>query len=270
MARDLPAPATSASQQRRLLQIWLSPSFPVGAYAYSHGLERAVEAGFVTSRATLRGWIGDLFTHGSIRNDLILVAAAWQAVAHADWEDLGGIAELAAATQPSAERRLESLTQGGSFLLAVDAAWPATPHPNPPPQGGRGSSARVETDVPQATLESPPPLRGRARVGGGDTGGVCTYPIAVATAAAAHGIALDAVLEAYATAFTGNLASAAIRLSVIGQTDAQRLQADLAAVIDQATAFAFTSTSADLGSATFSADLCSMEHETQYTRLFRT
>ena len=88
MARDLPAPATSASQQRRLLQIWLSPSFPVGAYAYSHGLERAVEAGYVTDRATLHDWIGDLFTHGSIRNDLILVAAAWRAVAHADWEDL--------------------------------------------------------------------------------------------------------------------------------------------------------------------------------------
>ena len=95
------------------------------------------------------------------------------------------------------------------------------------------------------------------------------YPVAVAFAAAGHGIALDALLETYAVAFVGNLASAAIRLSVIGQTDAQRLQADLMSTVDATAAMAAISTLADLGSATWSADLCSMEHETQYTRLFR-
>ena len=235
MARDSAGTPTIPRQQRRLLQIWLSPSFPVGAFAYSHGLERAVDAGFVKNRATLRDWIADLFAHGSIRNDLVLLAAAWRAAHSEDWEALHCIAEVAAALHPSAERRLESLTQGGSFMDAIEAAWPAN-------RNGR-----------------PTPLSNRA----------IAYPVAVATTTAAHGIALDATLEAYAIAFVGNLASAAIRLSVIGQTDAQRLQADLVAIVDAAAVMAATSTLAELGSATWSADLCSMEHETQYTRLFR-
>lgn len=235
MARDLPAPATKASQQRRLLQIWLSPSFPVGAYAYSHGLEWAVEFGYVKDRASLAEWISNLLAYGSIRHDLILLAVAWRAAAAEDWTEVEDIAGLAAALHPSAERRLESVTQGGSFLLAIEAAWP------------------VQT------------VRELLKVWPGDV----AYPVAVASAAAGHGIALDAMLEAYAIAFVGNLASAAIRLSVIGQTDALRLQADLIPVIDATTFFAATAKLADLGSATFSADLCSMEHETQYTRLFR-
>jgi urease accessory protein len=253
MARDLGAVTTSASQQRRLLQIWLSPSFPVGAFAYSHGLERAVEAGFVTDRATLRDWIADLFAHGSIRSDLILLAAAWRAADGDHTEDLGDIAELAAALHPSAERRLESVTQGGSFVDAIQAAWPV--------ERNRGETPFVNSSGHAAnSAES-----GLTPISSRDV----AYPVAVGCASANHGIALDATLEAYATAFAGNLASAAIRLSVIGQTDAQRLQADLTAVIDQTTSFAAASTLADLGSASFSADLCSMEHETQYTRLFR-
>jgi urease accessory protein len=235
MARDLAQAATTPAQQRRLLQIWFSPSFPVGAYAYSHGLERAVEAGSVMDRASLAGWIADLVAHGSIGNDLVLVAATWRAIAVSDVKVLHETAELAAALYPSAERKLESVTQGGSFLDAIDAAWPTdTIH-------------RLRTSWP----------------------GEVAYPVAVGVAAAGHGVALDALLEAYAVAFVGNLASAAIRLGVIGQTDAQRLQPELMTTIDAAVTTAATSTLADLGSATWSADLCSMEHETQYTRLFR-
>ncbi len=235
MARDLALASTSPGQQRRLLQIWFSPSFPVGAFAYSHGLERAVDAGLISDRASLTGWIEDLFAYGSIRNDLVLAAAAWRAAATADANALAETAELAAAFHPSAERKLESVTQGGSFLDAIDAAWRT------------GTIRRLHMFWP----------------------GEVAYPVAVSVAAAGHGIALDALLEAYAVAFVGNLASAAIRLSVIGQTDAQHLLADLLNTMDRTTAATASSTLADLGSATFSADLCSMEHETQYTRLFR-
>ena len=214
-----------------LLQIWLSPAFPVGAFAYSHGLERAVEAGFINDRVSLTEWLNELFAHGSIRNDLILAAAAWRAVAAQDAAALRDVAELAAALHPAAERRLESLTQGGSFLLAVNAAWPT------------------------------PALAALT--------GETAYPIAVATAAAGHSIALLPLLEAYAAAFVSNLTSAAIRLSVIGQTDAQRILAGLLPSLTAAAHAAATSTLDDLGDATWSADLCAMEHETQYTRLFR-
>ncbi len=233
MALDLPPTEASQSHQRRLLQIWLSPSFPVGAFAYSHGLERAVEAGLVADRDDLRGWLADLFARGSIRNDLVLLTAAWRAARSQDWDALGKISELATALQPSAERRLESLSQGGSFVDAIEAAWP------------------VERD--SGLIRSSP----------------VTYPVAVAIAAAAHGIALDATLEAYATAFIGSQTSAAIRLSLIGQTDAQRITAALLPAIAAAARHAETATLDDLGAACLSADLCSMEHETQYTRLFR-
>jgi urease accessory protein len=234
MADDSKAPQVNG-RQALLLQVWLSPSFPVGAFAYSHGLERAVEAGLITGRADLAVWIADVLAHGSIRGDLILLAATWRAMSRADWARLHDIAELGAALHPSAERRLESITQGGSFLKAVSDAWPA-------PAVDKLRKAWT---------------------------GEVAYPVAVGVAAAGHDLALGPLLEAYATAFAGNLISAAIRLGVIGQTDAQRILAELMPALLAGAEAARGSSLDDLGTATWSADLCSLEHETQYTRLFR-
>ena len=60
------------------LATWLSPAYPVGAYSYSHGLEWAIGSGAVTSRQTLRDWIGDCLEHGAGRTDAILLASAWR------------------------------------------------------------------------------------------------------------------------------------------------------------------------------------------------
>ena len=264
MADDL-KPPQAGGRQALLLQVWLSPSFPVGAFAYSHGLERAAETGLIKDRASLAAWIADLLAHGSIRNDLIVLAAAWRAASRDDERELAEITELAAALHPSAERRLESVTQGRAFLDAIAAAWPPSPLTLALSPQGRGGD-RSESPPPASPL--PGGERGRVR---GPTPHALemAYPVAVAIAAANHGIALAPLLEAYATAFTGNLTSAAIRLSVIGQTDAQRILAELLPAITAAAGLAEASTLDDLGSATWAADLCSMEHETQYTRLFR-
>ena len=61
------------------LQSWLSPTFPSGAYSYSHGLEWAVEAGDIRDGDTLRAWLADVLTHGSGRNDAILLRHAHRA-----------------------------------------------------------------------------------------------------------------------------------------------------------------------------------------------
>ncbi len=217
------------------LLVWLSPAFPVGAFAYSHGLEKAVEKQLVTDRATLGSWLEDLVALGSLRNDLIVLAAAWHAASAQNAGDLSSVAELATALQPSAERHLETITQGGSFLIQIDAAWPC---------------AAVS-------------LLRAAHAGD------VAYPVAVGVAAAGHDLPLAPTLLGYGMAFIGNLISAAIRLSVIGQTDGQRLTAALLSTLQQAAAVAATSTLDDIGSATFAADLASMQHETQYTRLFR-
>lgn len=218
-----------------LLQAWLSPAFPVGAFAYSHGLEKAAEFGWIKDRATLTAWLADLVSDGGLRNDLIFLQHAWQAVKQRDDVALAVVAELALAFQPSAERYLETTQQGRSFLAQIDAAWP-TP-----------ALARMQ-DVHS---------------------GVVAYPVAVGLATAAHGVPAADALRAYAVAFASNLVSAAIRLSVVGQTDGQRSIAALFPAIEAAARFAATAKLDDLGGAAFRSDIASLAHETQYTRLFR-
>jgi urease accessory protein len=105
--------------QLRLLA-WLSPGFPTGAYAYSHGLEWAVESGDLHNGDTLRAWLADLLRYGSGRNDAILLRHAYRA-AH-DPVALEDLAELAAAVVPSRERHVETIDLGTAFLRAA-RAW---------------------------------------------------------------------------------------------------------------------------------------------------
>lgn len=241
-------PATEAPAQEaglphdQMLQVWLSPAFPVGAFAYSHGLEKAAERDLVRCKSSLVAWLADLIELGSLRNDLILAATAWRAVNAGNWQLLADLAELANAMQPSAERHLEATQQGASFVQQIEASWPAP---------ALAAALQVLRDVD----------------GGAEP--AITYPVAVGVAVAAHGIALDKMLGAYALAFIGNLVSAAIRLSIVGQTDGQHAIAALTGALGRAIRHGETATLDDLGTASFRADLISMQHETQHTRLFR-
>jgi urease accessory protein len=94
--------------------------------------------------------------------------------------------------------------------------------------------------------------------------------VAVALAAAAHGIALGAALGGYLHAFAANLISAAVRAVPLGQTDGQLALAALESVVRRTAAEAAAAASLDeIGTATPLLDWCSLRHETQYTRLFR-
>ena len=215
------------------LLVWLSPSFPVGAFAYSHGLEWAHEAGDVTNAASLESWLGDLLDHGAARNDGIVFVETYRAAG--DAQRTLEIAELALALANSAERKLETQTQGGAFLATIRKAWPC--------------AALDELST------------------GGDA--PIAYPVAVALAAAGHGIPVDAALEALLLGFVSNLVSAAVRLGVVGQTDGQRVIAALVPRIEALARALRNATLDDLGGAAFRSDLASLRHETQYTRLFR-
>jgi urease accessory protein len=231
----MPAAASSSIAAERLLFVWLSPSFPVGSFAYSQGLEMAVERGLVTARASLQDWLLALIEHGSLRNDLIFVAAAHCCATARDATGLRAANALACALQPSAERYLEATQQGGSFLSAIAGAW-----------------SNVTFAEVRSLLD-----------------GAVSYSIAVGIATAAHAISVAATADAYAFAWASNLTSAAIRLSVVGQSDAQAVIANMGAALSLAARRALTHTLDDLGGAAFSADLASLEHETQYSRLFR-
>lgn len=106
------------------LLAWMSPAFPTGGFAYSHGLEWAIESGDVRDPPTLTAWLRDVLRHGAGRSDAILVR-----LSHAAWNDpaqLADLAELAAAAAPARERQEETLNQGRAFALAA-AAWGAPP-----------------------------------------------------------------------------------------------------------------------------------------------
>lgn len=101
------------------LLTWLSPAFPTGGFAWSHGLESAVETGAVTSADTLRDWLADLLTHGSGRNDAILLRHSHRA------DNLAAIAHFAAACAPARELAAETLSQGTAFVAAAKPWLPA-------------------------------------------------------------------------------------------------------------------------------------------------
>ena len=79
------------------LLAWLSPAYPIGAFSYSHGVETAVEAGFIKDRMGLVTWLERVLLQGTGAVDGALCAAAWRAAEAEDWPSFDAIAERAAA-----------------------------------------------------------------------------------------------------------------------------------------------------------------------------
>lgn len=98
---------------------WLSPGFPVGAFAYSHGLEHVIDTGEIRDSQTLKTWLEDILHLGSARNDVILLTAAY----HADAPQVAEIDATARAFAASHERLLETVDQGTAFARTVDDIW---------------------------------------------------------------------------------------------------------------------------------------------------
>ncbi len=217
------------------LMAWLSPAYPVGAFSYSSGLEWAVEAGDVNDAESLRAWLTVMIADGSGFCDAVLLAHAHRAIVDGDDNMLHTVAELAAAMTPSKERHLETTAQGRAFVEATRASWPC------------------------AALD---------RLASAWDGAIA-YPVAVGVAAAGHEIGCEAAMLAYLQAIAANWVSAGVRLVPLGQTDGQRVLAALEPVVAATAARAAATSLDDIGSAAFRADMASMRHEGQYTRLFR-
>ena len=137
---------TTITDQRPLLNLlaWLSPAFPTGAFAYSHGLEWAVEAGDIKDGDGLQEWLADVLANGSGRTDTILLRHAHRAAA--DPVALSDIVTLATACAPARERRDEALNQGRAFQLAV-APWTVTRVPENAPYSVAVGAAAGERGI---------------------------------------------------------------------------------------------------------------------------
>jgi urease accessory protein len=184
---------------------------------------------------------GDVTTEAELHGwiaDILEHGALWSDAVilrhayHASSLDLPDLAALAAAMAPSQERRLETLAQGAAFREAAKP-WPAP-------------------DL-QSWLDTPLP-----------------YPIAIGILASAQELNEDDAVLAFLHAGVANLISAALRLMPLGQSAGLRAQAELEKLILATARLTKTATLDDAGGFCLRADIASMRHETQYTRLFRT
>ena len=96
---------------------WLSPAFPIGGFAYSHGLEWAINKGYVSNREELQKWVSDLLEYGSLKNDAILIKLVLQG------SDPKEINDLALALCSASERLSETQLQGGAFCKIMREVW---------------------------------------------------------------------------------------------------------------------------------------------------
>src|SRR5262249_40288253 len=159
------------------------PSYPTGAFSYSHGLEYAVEAALVTDAASLARWVRTVIERGTGWIDCLLAAESWRASTAQDLARLTEVALLAAAWRGTAELAWESEAQGRAFLAAPRDAWPH----------------RLLDDLAGSTA-------------------AVALPVAVGAAAGAAALPLDLVLNAYLQSIAGNLVSAGMRLIPLGQS----------------------------------------------------
>lgn len=214
---------------------WLSPAYPIGSFSYSSGIEWAIEAGDIADAKALKRWLVVMLKAGGGFCDAVFLVHAHRAIVEEDDALLREVAELAAAFAPSKERFLETTAQGQAFLATAREAWPC-----------------AAIDRLLKVWDGPVAL-----------------PIAVGVACAGHGVPVSPAAHAYLQALMANLISAGVRLIPLGQTDGQRLIAALESDIAATAQRALRARLDDAGTSAFRADLASMHHEMQYTRLFR-
>ncbi len=221
------------------LLTWVSPSYPIGAYTYSHGLEYAVETGRVSDLTSLFSWLEALIGNGGAWIDAVMLARAWVATNRSDEPKLLEIAIWAAAFRATSETSLEAIAQGRAFADVTCSVW--------------------DTPVLGALCER--------------HDGAVTHPVAMGIACAEHKIGLGEALNAYLHGFLANLVSASIRLGVIGQSDGQMAikmgENVVAETVKRAKEMSDGENFEALGTGTVMADWTSMMHENQYSRLFR-
>lgn len=246
---------TTITDTALLQLIWLaSPALPVGGFSYSEGLEAAVEAGLVRDEATAAEWIAQQLHASLARSDLAVVASAVDAARSGDAARLARLDAWVRQTRESSELRQQVEQMGRSL-----AEWTHSVGRGDARNADDGMDAGAVTDVEVR-------LRAHRRpTGNADP----TYPVAFALAASDSGASARAIALAYAFAWAENMMQSAIKAVPLGQSSGQRILARLAREIPQAVDHALALDDAHRQSFTPMLAILSAQHETQYSRLFR-
>jgi urease accessory protein len=265
---------TETAALQKLLT-FLSPAFPVGAFAWSGGLETAIAEKAVTDSGGVENWVRGSLAHGGLRTDAILVALSHRAVA--------GSGDVPLPTSP---------TRGEVPAGVLGAREENTRSHTLPLVGRVGEGTSPDTGLPNLTdltdlalALTPAAERHTETLATGDAFAIaartwpsdiydrlpnpCPYSVVVGAVAAAHNIGLDDTLIAFITAAVQTQISVAVRLVPIGQTAGLRVLAALEPAIRDLAAAAATASLDDIGGIAYAADIAQMRHETLGTRIFR-
>ena len=224
----LPIAGTALPQLLRLA----SPMLPVGAYAYSQGMEWAVDEGTIGDEASALAWITDLlrFNIGTLEAPVWRrLYRAWQ---EGDVESARHWNERFIAIRETAEFRAETLQMGGALKAVLDA------------------TLEIDTGLLEQ-IESP------------------AFPTAFSFAAHGLGVPLREGLTGYLWAWAENQVSAAMKLVPLGQSSGQRILVKLIALLPEIADNALGMQEDEFSNFAPALAIASSRHETQYTRLFR-
>ena len=226
--------ATNASSQAllRLLQL-ASPALPVGAYSYSEGLETLVQAGQIPDADSLRQWLEQELRYGAVRLEGAIALRAYRCLRDADETGLATWNSWLSALRETEELRQQSWQMGRALVRLLTQIQP----------------------------EAQPSLLA--------CGEPCNFAVAFTIAAFHWQISAQECLLAYLQSWATNLVSAGIKLIPLGQTAGQLLLLDLYPELEQTVAAIWAMADDELMSCGWGLAIASMNHETLYSRLFR-
>jgi urease accessory protein len=240
--------ATPSLSLLHLLQL-TSASLPVGAYSYSEGLESLVQQGNLSTASALKDWIQSELQWGAIRIEAAIALRIYHASMNLDVEHATYWNQWLSASRETEELREQNWQMGRALTRLLVQLEADHLHPNLYPMLGIPAS---NTDRTSSQTSQP-----------------INYVTAFAVAAAHYRIPLNEMLLGYLHSWASNLVGVGVKLIPLGQTDGQRVLCQLYPTIPQTVSEVVALSDDDLSSCTWGLAIASMDHETLYSRLFR-
>ncbi len=214
----------------RLMQL-ISPSLPIGGYSYSQGIEWAVETGWISTADDLYQWLEGLLNTNMRYLELPVLQRMLRAWVEPDIDCLNNWNEHLIASRETAELRLEETNRARAF------------------------SQLLVSLIPEARQVDPTLWR--------------TQTACYSFACQRWNIEFDAAAHGFLWSWLENLVLSAVKIIPLGQTDGQKTVFKLASIIPDIVKQARHVADDDIGASSMALAIASAQHETQYTRLFR-
>lgn len=230
---NIKSPAQKDESGIARLRLWqlLSPALPIGSYAYSQGLEYAVEAGWVKNETQMQTWLAGMISHMHQQLDLPVLVRMHRAWCDGDVDSVHHWNEFLLASRETAELVQEDCQLGRALAVLL-----------------RDLNCRNVAALDKDKL---------------------SLAAALAAAAAEWHIPIAMLAQAYLWMWTENQVAAAIKLIPLGQTAGQRILYVIAELLPEVVTRALAVGDADIGQSATALAIASARHETQYTRIFR-